>query len=216
MTNVEQAVALVTDGMTLGLGSGHAAERFIAALGERVRTGLQVRGVPTSEASADLAARVGVPLVELRNAMPLDITFDGADEVDPALNLLKGYGNALVREKIVTAASRKLVVLIGPENVHDKLVDRLGQRGQLPIEVVPFALPLVEKRLANLGFPAETVRSASGDLLSSDNGNHVLRLRVAPIDDPSALEQTLRAIPGVIATGLFLAMADTVMIEDRG
>ncbi len=126
MTNVEHALAMVSNGMTLGLGSGKAAETFIAALGERVRAGLNVRGVPTSLSTAALATKIGIPLVELADAIPIDITFDGADEVDPALNLLKGLGNALVREKIVAAASWKLVILIGPEKVHEKVVAQLG------------------------------------------------------------------------------------------
>src|SRR4051812_70634 len=106
MTNVDKALELVADGMTLGLGSGHASERFVTALGERVRAGLKVRGVPTSKGTAELARKVGVPLVELADALPIDITFDGADEVDPRLDLIKGYGHALVREKVVAAASK--------------------------------------------------------------------------------------------------------------
>jgi ribose 5-phosphate isomerase A len=216
MTNVEAALALVTDGMTLGLGSGKASEKFITALGERVKAGLKVRGVPTSRGSAELATRVGVPLVELADALPLDITFDGADEVDPALNLLKGYGNALIREKVVAAASRKLVILVGPQRVGEKVVDVLGRRGKLPVEVVPFALPLCATRLAEMGYPADPVRDAAGGLFVSDNGNHILHARVGPIADPAALDRALLAIPGVVGTGLFLGMTDVVLIEDNG
>src|SRR6516165_3956087 len=140
MTNAEKALEFINDGAAVGLGSGHAAERFIRALGERVRAGLRVRGVATSRASAALAAEAGIPLTSLNDAMPLDITVDGADEVDPQLNLIKGYGHALVREKIVAAASRQLVILIGPEHVSEKVVDTLGQRGKLPVEVVPFGM----------------------------------------------------------------------------
>jgi ribose 5-phosphate isomerase A len=216
MTNVDKALEMVAGGMTLGLGSGAAAERFITTLGERVRGGLTVRGVPTSRGSADLATRVGVPLVELADALPLDITFDGADEVDPGLNLLKGYGNALVREKIVAAASRKLVILVGPQRVSEKVVDVLGRRGKLPVEVVPFALPLCAKRLADMGYPTDPVRDSAGGLFVSDNGNHILHARVGPIVDPAALDRALLAIPGVVGTGLFLGMADAVLIEDNG
>src|SRR5436309_2414009 len=137
----------VRDGDSVGLGSGRAASEFIRVLGERVRAGLHVRGVPTSDASAQLAASVGIPLVTLDEGMPLAVTVDGADEVAPNLDLIKGYGRALVREKIVAASSRRLVILVGDE----KLVPRLGARGKLPVEVVPFALPLCEARLSELG-----------------------------------------------------------------
>jgi len=216
VTNVEAALDMVTDGMTLGLGSGTAAARFVAALGERVRGGLKVRGVPTSRGTAALAAAAGIPLVELAAALPLDLAFDGADEVDPALNLLKGFGNALVREKVVAAAARRLVILIGPEKVAEKLVAVLGARGKLPVEVVPFALPLVVRRLAELGFAADPVRTPAGDPFVSDNGNPILHARVGPIADPAALDAALRAIPGVVGTGLFLGMAAVVLIENNG
>jgi len=216
MTNVEAALAMVTNGMTVGLGSGHAAERFIAALGQRVRAGLAVRGVPTSRASATLAVQAGIPLIELADALPIDMTCDGADEVDPDLNLLKGFGHALVREKIVAAASKKLVILIGPEKVSEKLVARLGQRGQLPVEVVPFALPLCVRRFAELGLGSEVLRDKSGTPFISDNGNHIVHLKLNSIIDPGELEQKLRDIPGVVGTGLFLNMADKVLIENNG
>jgi len=213
MTNVEAALALVTDGMTLGLGSGKASEKFIAALGDRVKAGLKVRGVPTSRGSAELAARVGVPLVELADGLPLDITFDGADEVDPQLNLLKGYGNALLREKVVAAASKRLVILVGPERAAEKLVPALGSRGKLPVEVVAFALPLVADRLAKLGYPAEPLRAADGGVFLSDNGNPILHAKVGPLADPAALDRALHAIPGVVGTGLFLGMAERVIVQ---
>jgi ribose 5-phosphate isomerase A len=213
VTNVEAALALVTDGMTLGLGSGKASEKFIAALGDRVKAGLRVRGVPTSRGSAELAARVGVPLVELADGLPLDITFDGADEVDPHLNLLKGYGNALLREKVVAAASERLVILVGPERAAEKLVPALGSRGRLPVEVVAFALPLVADRLAKLGYPAEPLRTADGGVFLSDNGNPILHAKVGALADPAALDRALHAIPGVVGTGLFLGMAERVIVQ---
>lgn len=217
MTNVEHALAMVADGMTLGLGSGHAAETFVTALGGRVKAGLKVRGVPTSRGTADLAARVGVPLVGLADAMPLDVTFDGADEVHrPTLNLIKGYGRALVREKIVAAASKRLVILIGPERAREKVVPVLGHRGRLPVEVVPFALPLCRKKIAALGYAADPVTNADGTPLVTDNGNHILELRTTVIENPAGLEFELRAIPGVVGTGLFLGMADAVLVEDGG
>jgi ribose 5-phosphate isomerase A len=213
MINAEKALEEIRDGNVVGLGSGHAAEQFIRTLGDRVRAGLRVRGVPTSEGSAALARSVGIPLVSLAEGMPIDVTVDGADEVDPHLNLLKGWGRALVREKIVAASSRRLVIVIGPEHVKEKLVARLGQRGKLPIEVVPFGLPLCLKRLADLGLAAEPLRDGER-LFLSDNGNNILECRVSPIDDPQTLESHIRAIPGVVGTGLFLGMADLVLIQD--
>jgi ribose 5-phosphate isomerase A len=145
--------------------------------------------------------------------MPIDVTVDGADEVDPQLNLIKGWGHALVREKVVAAASKQLVILIGPEHVSEKVVDVLGRRGKLPVEVVPFALPLCRRRLEQLGYPAEPLRQG-GDLFVTDNGNHILECRTTAIAAPAGLEQQLRAIPGVVGTGLFLGMADVVLIQD--
>src|SRR5947209_4523851 len=141
-----RALDLVQDGTAIGLGSGRAATAFVKALGQRVRAGLRVRGVPTSQATAELARQVGIPLVTLDDVEQLDLTVDGADEVDPQLNLIKGYGRALVREKIVAAASKQLVILAGP----GKEVERLGCRGKLPVEVVPFALPFCSRRLSDL------------------------------------------------------------------
>lgn len=216
MTNVDQAMELVADGMTIGLGSGRASERFVAALGERVRGGLKVRGIPTSLAIADLARSAGIPLTELSKTQSIDLTFDGADEVDPNLDLIKGYGNALVREKIVATASKKLVILIGPDHADEKLVHRLGERGKLPVEVIPFARPLCEMRIAELGFACDLVIRESGEPFVSDNGNHILHVRVSAIADPRALEKKLLAIPGLVGTGLFLGMADSVLIEKDG
>jgi ribose 5-phosphate isomerase A len=138
-TIVERALELVPNDSRVGLGSGRAAEAFVKALGERVRTkGLRVQGVPTSEQTARLAREVGIALLTLAEAGTLDVTVDGADEVDPHLDLIKGYGRAMVREKVVAASSRRLVILVGEE----KLVPRLGTRGKLPVEVTPPALSI--------------------------------------------------------------------------
>ena len=146
-TAAERALEFISEGSIVGLGTGHAATEFIHALGERVRSGFGVRGVPTSQASADLAGQLGIPLVDFEAIEAIDVDVDGADEVDPHCNLIKGYGGALVREKIVAAASHKLVILVGPE----KIVPVLGSRGKLPVEVVPFAVPLARRRLSALG-----------------------------------------------------------------
>jgi ribose 5-phosphate isomerase A len=166
--------------------------------------------VPASEETAKLARQAGIPLMTLREAGILDLTVDGADEVDPHLDLIKGYGRAMVREKIVVASSRRLIILVGD----DKLVPRLGTRGKLPVEVTPFALPLCERRLGDLG--CRPIPWCEGnDLLLTDNGNHILDCQIDPIQDAPQLETDLRAIPGVVGTGLFLGMADTVLVGDR-
>ena len=209
MTIYERALALVRAGDVVGLGSGHASTEFITELGGRVRAGLELRGVPTSRASEELARRAGIPLVPLAAGLPLALTVDGADEVDPNLNLIKGYGRALVREKIVAAASRKLIILVGP----GKEVPVLGSRGKLPVEVVPFAVPLCRERLAKLGCNP-VLYEENGKPFVSDNGNHILDCAIAPILHPEQFEEHLRAIPGVVGTGLFLSMADTVLVGD--
>jgi ribose 5-phosphate isomerase A len=209
MTIYERALDFIADGDAVGLGSGRASTEFIKLLGARVPEGLRVRGVPTSRASERLAQELGIPLVPLGEGMPLAVTVDGADEVDPHLDLIKGYGRALVREKVVAAASRRLVILVGP----GKEVPILGSRGKLPVEVLPFALPLCLRRLSDLGCNPVPYEEA-GKLFVTDNGNHILDCAVAPILDPSAFETHIRSIPGVVGTGLFLGMADTVLVGD--
>ena len=213
MTNVDVALRLVADGMTIGLGSGAASERFLRGLGARVQAGLKVAGVPTSIKIAAMASGLGIPLVDLGSTLPLDYTFDGADEVDPHLNMIKGYGRALVREKIVAAASKKLVILIGPERIAEKRVGQLGSRGKLPIEVLPFAVKFVQHCLAALGMPSE-ILSENGSPVISDNGNPILHALVKPIGNAVELDASIRAIPGVVGTGLFLGMADLVLVQD--
>jgi ribose 5-phosphate isomerase A len=210
MTIYERALEFVHDGDVVGLGSGHAAADFIKALGRRVKGGLRVRGVPTSEESAKLAAEAGVPLVSLEAGMPLSVAVDGADEWDPQLNLIKGFGRALVREKVVAAAAARLVVLVGP----GKEVHALGERGDVPVEVVPFALPLCRARLRGLGCDP-VLWTADGKAALTDNGNYILDCRLArPLRDPYEFDAQARAVPGVVGTGLFLGMADVVLVGD--
>ena len=208
MTNAEKALEMIADNAIVGLGTGRAASAFIRALGQKVQGGLRVRGVPTSNDSAALAKEVGIPLTTLEEIESIDITVDGADEVDPRLNLIKGLGGALMREKIVAAASQKLVILVGDE----KLSPLLGSRGVLPVEVVPFGFALVRRRLAAMGYPAEP-RMKDGKLFVTDNGNHILDCKVSPMPDPAWNERDLREVPGVAGTGLFLNMAHAVLIQ---
>jgi ribose 5-phosphate isomerase A len=203
----ERALGLVRPATTVGLGAGRAASAFVRALGQRVRDGLDVRGVPASEATATLAREVGVPLVGLD--APLDVTVDGADEVDPALDLIKGAGGAFVRERLVAAAARRQVILVRDE----ALVPRLGARGRLPVEVVPFALPFCARRLEALGL-APILRRHQDRPFVTDNWNLILDCRVGPLDDPRALEREIRAIPGIVDTGFFLGTAALVLVAD--
>ena len=213
---VEKAAAsaldLIADGMRIGLGTGRAAAMFLDLLADRVRSGIRVVGVPTSEATAARARSLGIPLGTLDDDDgELALTVDGADEVAPNLDVVKGFGGALVRERIVAAASRRQVLLVG----HDKLVDRLGKRGRIPVEVVPFACGLVVRRARALQLDP-VVRLGDGRQFISDNGNLMIDCGLAtPLADARAarvLEADLRAIPGVVDTGLFLGTAERVLV----
>lgn len=205
----EMALEFIKDGDVVGLGTGRAATAFVRALGDAVKAGLRVTGVSTSQVTAALAAQLGIPLATLEEVSSIDVTFDGADEVDPKLDLIKGYGGAHVREKIVAASSRRLVILVGAE----KLVPVLGSRGILPVEVVPFGLSLCRRRLMELGCHP-TLREHDGQPFVTDNGNHILDCGISPLLEPAAFEQTILGIPGVVGTGLFIGMADTVLVQD--
>ncbi len=208
-----QALALVEDGFRVGLGSGRAATSFILALGERVRQGLRVTAVSTSRASARNAMNAGIPLIDLGEDVELDLIVDGADEVAPNLDLVKGWGGALVNERIVAAASRRQVIIVGRE----KLVSALGERGRIPVEVIPFARGPVMRRIKELGI-VPVVRTDSNDSQPSltANGNLTLdcSLTGLHLDARAArsLEAALLAITGVVDTGLFLGTAETVLV----
>jgi ribose 5-phosphate isomerase A len=204
-----RALEFITDGSVVGLGTGRAATAFVEALGERVRQGLRVKGVPTSQATAAAARRLGIALVGLGDVDVIDVTVDGADEVDPQLDLIKGYGGAMVGEKIVAAASRTEIILVGSE----KLVPVLGKRGILPVEVIPFAAAFCQRRLAALG-SRPAVRLNGSSPFVSDSGNYILDCAIEPISAPQTLEDCMRAIPGVVGTGLFLGVADVVLVGD--
>lgn len=209
MNIVERALDYVKDGDVVGLGTGRAAGAFVRALGARVATGLRIRGIPTSQATQELASDLGIPLTTLDAVPTLDVAVDGADEVDPHLNLIKGYGGALVREKIVAAAAEKFVVLVGAE----KLVATLGARRLLPVEVVPFAVAPCCRRLRDLGCNP-TPRQTQAGPFTSDNGNVIIDCEIDHIAQPTDFERRLIAIPGVVETGLFVGMADVVLVQD--
>ncbi len=212
----ERALQEVEPGMRLGLGTGSTARHFVILLGERVRGGLEVVGVPTSEQTHRLAVEHGVPLTTLDDMPELDLTVDGADEIDPQLRLIKGGGAALLREKIVAAASRRVVIIADDA----KLVDRLG-RFALPIEVAPFGLTAtrraVERAIAAAG-AAGGVRlrlASDGEPLLTDGGHHILDASLGDIVDPEALAAGLGAIPGVMEHGLFIGLADRAIVAGR-
>ena len=170
-----------------------------------------MRAVATSHATADVARELGIPLFELSEVGHLDVTFDGADEVDPNLEMIKGYGGALVREKITAASSGRLVILVGPE----KMVSQLGERGKLPVEVVPFGLSLAAERLRSLGCEPVLRQNDSGETYTTDNGNPIFDCQLEPIANPLDLESRILAIPGVLGTGLFVGMADVVVVDEK-
>jgi ribose 5-phosphate isomerase A len=208
-----RALDFVADGMKLGLGTGSTARHFVELLGARVREGLNVTGVPTSEATREDAIRCGVRLTTLDEVDRLDLTVDGADEVDPALNLIKGGGGALLREKIVAAASDRMIVIADDS----KWVETLG-RFPLPIEVIPFGLGAtrrgIEKSFAECGVSGQLVvrKGRDGHVFVTDGGHWIVDAHLGRIPDAPQLAQSLRLIPGVVEHGLFIGLASTAML----
>lgn len=196
----------VRSGMRLGLGTGSTVAHFLDLLGDRIRDGsiTDVVGVPTSIRTADRAHARGIPVGALHELAPLDLTVDGADEVDPSLRLIKGLGGALLREKMVAEASRALVVIADDS----KAVGGLGEKAPLPVEVVAFGWRIHLPFLRELGAEPALRTGSGGEPVSTDNGNYVLDCRFPDgIDDPESLEATLRRRTGVVASGLFLGLA---------
>jgi ribose 5-phosphate isomerase A len=204
----QRAAQEVQDGMVLGLGTGSTVYYFIQEVGRMVHEGLRLTGVPTSIRTAELATQLAIPLTTLDAHPHLDLAVDGADEVDDALNLIKGAGGALLREKIIAASAARFLVVVDDS----KMVHRLGERHPLPVEVVPFGVMPATRALEGLGARVTLRRGADGRPWVSDNGNYILDCRFRPIADPRALQQQLLAIPAVIDSGLFIGMTDTVLI----
>ena len=207
-----RAVEYVVDGMVVGLGTGSTADFAIRALGERARSeGLDIRCVPTSLASARLGEQVGLDIRSLEDCPAIDLTIDGADEVDPRLDLIKGLGGALLREKIVAGASARVVIIVDAS----KRVERLGTRSPLPVEVVPFAWTLARQRLMELGPRVERRQDAQGQPFVTDNGNFILHCHFAAgIADPGGMERQINAIPGVVENGLFIGLVHADVVGD--
>lgn len=205
------AADLVTDGMRLGLGSGSTFLFVLERLAERIaQEGLKVTGVPTSKATAEAAQKSGVPLLSLVEVDYLDLALDGADEVDAQKNLIKGGGGAHVREKIVAAAAREMVVVVDD----GKLVDMLGKKFLLPVEVMSFGWKQAERAIAATGCKPQLRQTADGEPFVSDNGNYVLDCKYDGIPDPAWLNEHLNALPGVVDSGLFVGMAGRVVVGD--
>jgi ribose 5-phosphate isomerase A len=208
-----RALEHVRDGMKLGLGTGSTAKHFVELLGERVRAGLNIIGVPTSETTRADAARCGIPLTTLDDIDRLDLTVDGADEIDPALNVIKGGGGALLREKIVAAASDRMIVIADDS----KWVEVLG-RFPLPIEVIPFGLAATQRAMgrvfAESGGSGQMVvrKGRDGHVFVTDGGHWIVDAHLERINDAPCLARLLDAIPGVVEHGLFIGLASTAML----
>jgi ribose 5-phosphate isomerase A len=203
----EAAVEHVKDGMVLGLGTGSTVYYTILKLGELVRGSLEITGVPTSVSTEKLARERGIPLTALEEHPVIDLTIDGADEVDPNLDLIKGMGGALLREKVVASASKRMIVVVDDS----KIVEKLGTKSPVPVEVVPFALSPCMKRLAGMCQEAK-LRERGGKVYVTDNGNNIIDCWFDGIQNPAELERELNLIPGVMENGLFLGRADLAVV----
>ena len=197
----------VQDGQIVGLGTGSTAAYFVRFLGEKVRDGLKIKGIPTSSRTRDLAASLGIPLTNFDEYQQIDVTIDGADEIGPGLQLIKGGGGALLREKVVASASKKLVIIADSS----KQVAVLG-RFPLPVEVVGFAQALVAKKIQALGAAVRLRQGADGKPYVTDEGHHILDCSFGRIEDPPALARALSDMPGVMEHGLFIGMASIALV----
>ncbi len=206
----QAAVDFVEDGMVLGLGTGSTAVFAVELLGQRVKEGLKIKGVSTSNATAKLAQSVGIPIVSLDDFPQLDLDIDGADEVEPSLCLIKGGGGALLREKIVAFASKRVVIIVDEK----KLVERLG-KFHLPVEVIPFACGLIQKTISEMG-ATSTLRKRDGRVFITDENNWILDCDFGLIEDPRTLAQQLSAVPGIVEHGLFIDIVERVIIGSSG
>jgi ribose 5-phosphate isomerase A len=210
-TAARAAVELVENGQIVGLGSGSTAAFAVRFLAERVRAGLKIVGIPTSEKTAQLAKQLGVPLTTLEEHSRIDIDLDGADELDPQLNLIKGGGGAFLREKIIASISRRFIVIADAA----KQVEHLG-KFPLPVEVIPFAQSLIKGEVEALGAEVNLRQYAYGNPYVTDEGHHVLDCTFGEITDPPALAEKLLNIPGVVEHGLFIGMAEMALVGKNG
>jgi ribose 5-phosphate isomerase A len=205
------SLKFIQDGQVVGLGTGSTAAFFIQLLGERVNNGLRIRAIPSSDRSEEQAAALGIPLSTLEECQEIDVTVDGADEVDPKLRLIKGGGGALLREKVVASATKQYVIIADAT----KQVPVLG-KFPLPVEVIKFARPVVAKKIEALGAEVTLRRATNGEPYLTDENNYILDCRFGQIQDADSLGMKLSAMPGVVEHGLFIGMASVVLIAHGG
>jgi ribose 5-phosphate isomerase A len=208
----EAALEHISDGMIVGLGTGSTAKFFILALGKAVRAGKlrDIRGVPTSINSEDLARQSGIDVVTFGQISKIDVTIDGADEIAPDLTLIKGLGGALLREKLVAQNSDKLIIIADAS----KLVTKLGSKGPLPVEVSVFGLEASERFLRGLGSVPALRRTKSGEIFVTDNGNYIFDCKFSEITDPRDLNLKLAGRSGIVESGLFINLAAAAIVAD--
>jgi ribose 5-phosphate isomerase A len=203
-----KAVEYVRDGMVVGLGTGSTAKHMVIALGEKVRAGMTLRGVPTSLETATLARQSGIPLLDAENRWEIDVAIDGADQVDPGFNLIKGGGGALLKEKIVAASAKQFIVLVD----HTKQVPVLGGSFPLPIEIVPFGWGSTAREIERLTKSPVVLRERRGAPFKTEAGNFIVDVHLARIEQPADLEIALNQIPGIVETGLFVGRTDILIV----
>jgi ribose 5-phosphate isomerase A len=205
----QKSLDFIEDGMVVGLGTGSTATRFIELLGERVKRGLNIRAIPSSNTSKKLAESLSIPITDFQQCPEIDVAVDGADEIAPGLALIKGGGGALLHEKIVASASKRFIIIADSS----KVVTRLG-KVPLPVEVIPIASPLVARKLAAMAIRPTIRRFNTGAEFITDEGNLILDCDCGEIEDPDALVASIRNIVGVVEHGLFLHMAERALVSD--
>ena len=206
----EKAVEHVDNGMVIGLGTGSTVKYAIKKLGERVNTGLKIEGIPTSLRTKKLATELNIPLVDLNDYTKIDLTIDGADEVDSFLNLIKGGGGALTREKIIAYHSKKEIIVVD----ETKVVKKLGVDSPVPVEVTKFGWNATKKTLEELGCTTE-LRTIMDEVYITDNSNYILDCDFGKINEPEVLEKEINSIPGVTENGLFINLADEIIVGSK-
>ena len=204
----EAATDYIKNGMIVGLGTGSTAEFAVRKIGEMVRNGLSIRGIPTSDLTKNLAEKEGIPLIDFSETMYIDLTIDGADEIDSNLNMIKGGGAALLKEKIVASASKEEIIVVTGQ----KFVKQLGQF-PLPVEVIPFGWEVIFNHLERLG-GNPNLRLDSGKPLTTDQGNFIIDCNFSKINEAKKLEQSLNMIPGVVENGLFIGLCSRMILAE--
>jgi ribose 5-phosphate isomerase A len=203
-----KAIEFVRDGMVVGLGTGSTAKHMVVALGEKIRAGMSLRGVPTSQETAALAKQAGIPLVDTEDRWEVDVAIDGADQVDPDFNLIKGGGGALLKEKIVAASAKQFIVMID----HTKQVPVLGGSFPLPIEIIPFGWDGTARGIETLTKGRVVLRERNGAPFKTEAGHFIVDAHIDRIDRPGELESALNLIPGVVETGLFVGRTNILVV----